>query len=88
MNEDNIYFSFVKYGFYVFFLKVLEVIFIDKIEENLVNKVVNYIGKIGFNILGLREEFVEEIKFYKLLLEIVFLLVVIGFKKMEIMREV
>lgn len=54
-NEDNIYFCFVKYGFYVFFLKLLEVIFVEKIEENLVNKVADYIRKIGFNRLELRE---------------------------------
>ena len=45
----------------------------------------NYIGKIGPNIPGLREELAEEIKFYKLPSEIAPLLVVTGFKKMEIM---
>lgn len=86
-NEDNIYSCFVKYGFYVSFSKLLEVISVEKIEENLANKAANYIRKIGPNIPELREQLAEEIKFSKLPSEIAPLLVVTGFKKMEIMIE-
>ena len=86
-NEDNIYSCFVKYGFYVSFSKLLEVISVEKIEENLANKAADYIRKIGPNIPELREQLAEEIKFSKLPSEIAPLLVVTGFKKMEIMIE-
>ena len=55
-NEDNIYSCFVKYGFYVSFSKLLEVISVEKIEENLANKAADYIRKIGPNIPELREQ--------------------------------
>jgi len=86
-NEENIYSSFVNYGFYVSFSKLLELISVEKTEETLASKAADSIKKIGPNIPELREELAEEISHSKLPSEIAPLLVVTGFKKMEILTE-
>ena len=86
-NEDNIYSSFVNYGFYVSFSKLLEVISVDKTEETPASKAADSIKKIGPNIPELREELAQEISHSKLPSEIAPLLVVTGFKKMETLTE-
>ncbi|NEQ34900.1 MAG: hypothetical protein F6K40_00670 [Okeania sp. SIO3I5] len=86
-NEENIYSSFVNYGFYVSFSKLLEVISIEKTEETPTSQAADSIKKIGPNIPELREELAAEISHSKLPLEIAPLLVVTGFKKMEILIE-
>ncbi|MDY7004795.1 MAG: hypothetical protein SWX82_12785 [Cyanobacteriota bacterium] len=86
-NEDNIYSSFVNYGFYVSFFQILEVISAEKIGETPASKAVDSIKKIGPNIPELRKQLAEEISHSKLPSEIAPLLVVTGFKKMETLRE-
>ncbi|NEP76734.1 MAG: hypothetical protein F6K39_00180 [Okeania sp. SIO3B3] len=86
-NEDNIYSSFANYGFYVSFSKLLEVISVEKTEETPASKAADSIKKIGPNIPELREQLAEEISNSKLPSEIAPLLVVTGFKKMEILIE-
>ena len=86
-NEENIYSSFVNYGFYVSFSKLLEVISLEKTEETPASRATDSIRKIGPNIPELREQLAEEISHSKLPSEIAPLLVVTGFKKMEILTE-